>query len=185
MEYKYYAYELWDPREEDFPFYVGKGSGKRMFVHEWAANGNGNHIFNKGLYDKIEEIKFEGLSIGYVQIFCRSENEAFETEKFLIAYYGLDNLCNINEGGRCPKVSDVSKIKMSLFQSGHPYTKEQAEKVRQARIKNGHTKLTPNDVNDIRACYASGNINQTKLAKKYGVSQLMISKIVNYKKWKF
>jgi hypothetical protein len=49
--------------------------------------------------------------------------------------------------------------------------------------KNGKSKLTEANVLQIRATYAAGGIFQKDLAEQYGVTQLLISKIINRKTW--
>jgi hypothetical protein len=76
-------------REDGTPYYVGKGKGNRGFR-------NGNHKVNRPA-DPIRIIAQE----------CLSENDAFEIEKFLIAYYGRLDLgtgClrNLTDGGEGP-----------------------------------------------------------------------------------
>lgn len=50
---------------------------------------------------------------------------------------------------------------------------------------NGRSKLTKNDAINIRKEYAKGNVFQYQLAKKYGVSQPIISKITRNEGWIF
>lgn len=49
--------------------------------------------------------------------------------------------------------------------------------------RNGLAKLTEKDVANIRLKYRSENISQTKLGKLFGVSQGVISYVVNRKTW--
>jgi len=46
------------------------------------------------------------------------------------------------------------------------------------------SKLADTEVLSIRDSYASGRLSQQKLASRYGVSQVMISKIILEKKWR-
>jgi len=48
---------------------------------------------------------------------------------------------------------------------------------------NGHTKLTEDDVHEIRRLYAGGWL-QHEIAEDYGISQSTVSKICTYKNWK-
>lgn len=50
--------------------------------------------------------------------------------------------------------------------------------------RNGRTKLTKNQVLEIRSLYDSKSMTQAKLAEKYGVIQAQISNIVRLKSWK-
>lgn len=47
-----------------------------------------------------------------------------------------------------------------------------------------HTKLTPDDVRQIRALYAAGGWSQTALAERYGVSRRAIQAALNGESWK-
>lgn len=51
-------------------------------------------------------------------------------------------------------------------------------------VRNCKAKLTDNEVRRIRAEYAEGNTSTIKLAKRYGVSQGLISQIVLKRIWK-
>lgn len=59
-------------------------------------------------------------------------------------------------------------------------------------IANGQAKLTESQVRTIRALYITGNLNnytrvgpsQTELAKRFGVSQMVISKVVRRTNWR-
>lgn len=48
---------------------------------------------------------------------------------------------------------------------------------------NGMSKLSKEKVTKIRELWAKGGIYQSDIAKKFGVTQQVISKVVNYKTW--
>jgi hypothetical protein len=50
-------------------------------------------------------------------------------------------------------------------------------------IKHGLSKLTDNQVNEIRKLYASGNITQKIIANSYNVQPSLISRIINRRNW--
>ena len=50
-------------------------------------------------------------------------------------------------------------------------------------VENGNSKLTDDDVQDIRARYAEGGVSLRALAKEYGVNFTHVSRIVNRKIW--
>lgn len=66
---KYYVYELISPTDGN-PFYVGKGSGRRMYVHERRAKHPMAQINeNKKLRNKIKSILNDGKLVIYNQTF--------------------------------------------------------------------------------------------------------------------
>lgn len=92
----YYVYTLTDPRSGGV-FYVGKGKGDRVSAHvKQALKGTNSHKCNK-----IREILAAGLEVP-ADIVRRFKNEdaAYRYEKRLIAKIGLENLTNIEPGGR-------------------------------------------------------------------------------------
>ena len=50
--------------------------------------------------------------------------------------------------------------------------------------KNGNSKLTEDDVREIRTRYANGNLLQQQLALEYGVSRKAIGNVIRRKTWK-
>ena len=50
--------------------------------------------------------------------------------------------------------------------------------------RNSHAKLTEDQVHAIRTTYAQGGITQAALSRQYGVTDVMISYIVNGKNWR-
>lgn len=94
---KFYVYELRD--ENGVPFYVGKGSGKRIQQHrQIAKSGRKDHR-----YCKIRLIWERGADFFEVIVFeTDDEEKAFEEEVRLIALYGRDNLTNKTDGGDGP-----------------------------------------------------------------------------------
>ncbi|MBX3533396.1 MAG: GIY-YIG nuclease family protein [Xanthobacteraceae bacterium] len=92
----YYVYTLTDPRCGEV-FYVGKGKGRRIAAHtKEALRGVQSHKCNK-----IRSIIADGHEVvsEVVREFKR-EDAAFRYEKKLIAKIGLENLTNIEPGGR-------------------------------------------------------------------------------------
>ena len=75
----------------------------------------------------------------------------------------------------------------------HLFLGTQADNVRDMHAKGrarkahgsacGMSKLTEEQVSEIRHRYAAGDVSQTKLAAEYGVSQVMVSQIVRRKTW--
>lgn len=92
---RYYVYELISPSDGK-PFYVGKGSGRRMYVHEFRARRSQTELNeNKKLRNKIKSILNDGKSVVYNQIFFTDDAmEAYIQESKRIQEIGLENLCN-------------------------------------------------------------------------------------------
>lgn len=111
-------------------FYVGKGFGKRA----WKKTSRSEYwkrIENK--YGRIVEIVKDGLQ----------ENEAFELEKEVIAFYGRKNLCNLNDGGYGgTNPSQETRLKMSVAKKGKKSSPETIEKKRIASTGRKHSEET-------------------------------------------
>lgn len=79
---EYYVYGLIDPRNRKI-FYIGKGTGNRIFEHERESQGNPES--EKLKLKTIAEIQSVGLDVEKVIIKCNlTESEAFALEAALI-----------------------------------------------------------------------------------------------------
>jgi len=93
----FYVYQLIDPRNNTV-FYVGKGQGNRMYQHEEIAKKGKSE--NRKLRNKIIKILLKRKNILYRKIFeTDDEGKALLKEKEIIKKLGLENLCNVTEGG--------------------------------------------------------------------------------------
>lgn len=133
----YYAYIYSDPVTR-VPFYVGKGSGRRAYVHT-------SRCHNKRMKAKIEAIKLAGAK-PIVNLIETSTNEfALMLEKGLVKLFGrkdigTGSLYNLNDGGnftgakkgrpapnKGTKLSEERKLQMSIrmkgINAGVPVTK--------------------------------------------------------------
>lgn len=91
----HYVYTLIDPRD-GLPFYIGKGTGRRMYQHERAVlRGRG---INKAKCERIAAILADGLVVEYGVISRHAdEAAAYRAERAAIASHA--NLTNANPGG--------------------------------------------------------------------------------------
>jgi uncharacterized protein len=91
----YYVYCLIDP-ETNGVFYVGKGTGNRIFAH---INSAISSPLESDKLDKIRSIQSKGLQVEHTIIrHGLTEKEAFEIEAALIDFIRLEGLTNIVGG---------------------------------------------------------------------------------------
>lgn len=91
----YYVYTLTDPRT-DKVFYVGKGTGNRVFAH---AGGAVESPVENDKLDTIRQIGASGREVTYdILRHGLTEAEAFEVESALIDYIGVPELTNAVAG---------------------------------------------------------------------------------------
>jgi len=81
-----------------------------------------------------------------------------------------------NNPMRKPEV--VSKFKGK----NHPQKRPEVRALRSGE-NSPHARTNWNDVNQIRTLYATGEYTQKQLGKKFGLSQIMISRIVTFQSW--
>lgn len=104
---KYYVYHLIDPRTGKV-FYVGKGSGDRIFHHERDARNM--RFMNAEKEFTIREIWMAGLEvIRKIEKTFDLEAEAYIFEKQEIDRIGIDNLTNLSRGGEPEEVKAMRR----------------------------------------------------------------------------
>ena len=91
----YYVYLLIDPKTSDV-FYVGKGTGNRIFQH---INSAISSPLESDKLERIRSIRAKGLQVKHViHRHGLTEKEAFEVEASLIDFIGIRDLTNIVNG---------------------------------------------------------------------------------------
>ena len=118
---KFYTYQLETADGEIF--YIGKGSGNRMYKHIQIARGDSqNRKRNLKLYNKISsEIANGGFIISNVVFRSDDEKECHEKEIKLISEIGKSKLCNLTDGGEGTSgytLSEEHKRKISSARKG-------------------------------------------------------------------
>lgn len=95
----YYVYQLIDPRS-GLPFYVGKGSGDRAYLHAKFKDGNNNPHKDR----VVRKILNEGLEpiVKYIHRDIVDEAIAYDLETEHIKEIGIKNLTNICEDANPP-----------------------------------------------------------------------------------
>jgi len=116
----HYVYQYVDSKT-DLPFYVGKGSGRRLQFHLWEArNGTCKNKLLQNVILKVGEPRIE-----IVQMFENAQ-DAYDLERKLVEQYGrringTGILTNIDVGGRGRVnyiISDETRAKMAAAKFG-------------------------------------------------------------------
>ena len=118
---RFYVYEHLKPNTGEV-FYIGKGSKNRAYQTR-SRNNHWTNIVNK--YGLEVNIIYNNLT----------NQEAGQKEIDLIEFYGLDNLCNMTQGGDgCVSLKQESKDKISNSLKGKIQSQESKDK-RSASLK--------------------------------------------------
>jgi group I intron endonuclease len=125
---------------------------------------------------------------------CTAREMLLEREQFymdtLMPEYNVAKLAGSNRGVRFED-SDETRLHKRQGHLGIKFTEEHkhnmalaaTDKHHSVGTNNGRSKLTEQDIADIRSRYATGNITQTELGRIYGVRQTQISNIVRCVQW--
>jgi hypothetical protein len=117
-------------------FYVGKGTGKRVYSHEEEARSK-CHCKKCNTIRKVW--RQGGQVLRYIVFTTNDEQEAYDYEREQIALYGRKNLCNHTDGGAGASgafPSAESRAKNSASNKGKVQSPEAREKIRAALM--GH-----------------------------------------------
>lgn len=119
-------------------FYIGKGQGKRAWKKsqrsDWWKRVEAKH-------GRTVEIVLRGLT----------DEQAFELEKGLVEWVGLENLCNLREGGEGGfAASEEVKAAISRANKGRVFSEETREKMRKAATGKRHSEETKEKLREHR-----------------------------------
>ena len=135
---KFYVYVLKEPQTGKW-FYIGKGSGNRMFVHEKKIL-RGDKTHNNHLDNKIRKIHKSGNHVICEKVFeTDNEDDALQYETDLIEQFGIENICNMQAGGDGRTPDAETRKKISQNRKGIPVSDETRQKMREAHRGNKHT----------------------------------------------
>ena len=133
VQREHYIYTLVKP--DGTVFYVGKGKGSRMHEHRNAVEKRQH--YNPHLQNVILKLWRNGQDfVERIVVKNLKESEAFLLEKLYIATIGLENLCNMTEGGEGMSghiPSPETRRKRSESLVGHSVSGEAREKISKAR----------------------------------------------------
>jgi mannitol-1-phosphate/altronate dehydrogenase len=157
----FYVYHLKSTKDNNI-FYIGKGTGIRMYRHVQIVKNNYKcRLKNPKLYNKIESIIRDGYEVIPESIFeSYDEQECLNIETKKILEIGIEKLCNLVSGGggksmpvseetkrkisesmkgrqsnfKGKKLSDESKLKMSLSHKDKNFSDEHCKNISKSLI---------------------------------------------------
>lgn len=143
---RFYVYILARPNGK--PFYVGKGSGDRVFMHDTEAR-TGHRCYKCNIIRKIW--KSGGEVQRYMMLETDDEQEALAYEVELIALYGRKTLANLTDGGegvagyaykRTPETLERMRSSLKAYYADRPEERARiGERIRaNAATPEGHAK---------------------------------------------
>ena len=157
--YRHYVYTLAYPGGK--VFYVGKGLGNRIDLHELEALGR-RKVSNPHKVNAIKKVWKEGGQIIKTKLaFFQTHEEAIAYEIALIFF--LPDLTNISDGGEGPNITDEDRerkrryaienktwIKMVQSNIGRKISEETREKKRLAGLGRRHSEETKKKLSKVR-----------------------------------
>lgn len=182
--------------------YVGQSINikTRFTSHKWYLNNN-NHknSIMQNLWNKYKD-KFEFLVLEECDESILNLRESFWIDKLNTFNDKNPKGMNINGGGDSRRHSEKSKKKMSLSQMGKPVSLEARRKISDAKKgkpstrkgktqlqtraeNNPNSKLSWNDVNEIRKLHSKGIYKSEQLGEMFGCGKSHIWRIVTNQTW--
>lgn len=134
----YYTYVLINSLDGQ-PFYIGKGSGSRMYQHIKEAQRE--DYTKRSVHNKILSILDKGGKVLYTKFDQPTEEAAFEQEKKLILEYGRKDigtgiLCNLTDGGEGATLQSPESIaRRAEKHRGMKRSEEAKQRMRDAQLK--------------------------------------------------
>lgn len=156
---KFYVYALYSP--DGYPFYIGKGSGRRIDDHFRKPSLSTNSHKNNKI---ISLLKTSGFVKSEILSWHENEKDAYEMEGFLIHYYGL-----ISDGGI---LTNIMRNNLDIPDSVRKLVVRRHEKSR----------INDNVVVDLHSKYISGELSLQHCADVLGVSKPYLSQIFDGKR---
>lgn len=165
MSNHFYVYMLLDPRRLYLPFYIGKGSGRRIKDHFTKSAALRDNPFKASVIKKIIESGLEPKTIIWQD--GLAEQEAFDLEIELIARFGrrdrvqgiLTNLTN-GGGGLAGKIfSEEHKQRIAKAHQGKKHTTETKKKLSEIAKGRRASEETKKKLSAIRKGTKTGELN--------------------------
>jgi hypothetical protein len=181
----FYVYCLVHPHTNEV-FYVGMGSGRRMYSHVQKVKQNRPPNNNWQLYRVIKNILNSGCDVKYKLISNNlTHTEALVLESDTIKTIGLDKLCNLNFGGtgRLPgyKHTEETKQKIAKSNTGKKKSIETKKKIGRSKLNNKnmlgkqHTDETKQKISDSWKHRNLDNYKSAQLNRRRAVVQCDIN----------
>lgn len=201
---RFYVYGLFDPKD-DFPFYIGKGTGKRRYIH-FCASDKG---YNPHKDRKIEKIQRQGREPYAEKLYDNlPEDEAYMREWCLINVF-YDRLTNLQSDfgdgaasgkdhpnyGKTFTHTEETKQKISEKVSGENnpnYGTTLSEEHKEAFLKDAHgkgenanrSKLSRKEAEEVKWLALHSDKTQREIGEEYGVTRYTVCRIKLEKNWK-
>lgn len=182
---EYYVYGLIDPRDNTI-FYIGKGSGNRIFQHEQE---NLKHPDRKKLkLDRIAQIHEQGLEVRKIIINDQlTETEAFASEASLINiynYFSSDQLTNVVQGHHTKGVLTVEEYEQ-IYAAEALQTKDIHHNLMVIKINRlYHRGMDPNDLyNTVRGIWFASMSKAKNVDYVLGVYHSLVVAVYKPTKW--
>ena len=164
--------------------YIGSAINLSIRQRTHFNNLKQNKHCNKHLqasYNKhgIDNFKFDILWL------CSKEDLLHYEQIYIDLWKPEYNICKTAGSTLGIKLSDETKLKMSLSSKGKPKSKEARINMSIGQLGNHKSsRLTKQDIIYLRETYKILNITQTELGAIYGIAFRTINAILNYKSWK-